>query len=168
MKETVKKLNKEKASWRVHFDSSTFANLLPASFALENKSRWIEKIKAARKLDNYSLYTGINNILKSFQIHRAEYHGRDLTDVHLKQLMDNAEEIMKQIAQYLMDSRHVGSEEKDDNIKETCENVKSLLLLWDGALSNLHISFPSPEQCDETQKYIDAAIKLTTRECQKL
>ena len=121
----------------------------------------MKKFKAARKLDDDSLYTGIDNILKSFQIHWAEYHGGDLTGVHLKQLMNNAEEIMNQVSQYLIDSRHEGSEETDDDIKQTCENVKTLLLLWDGALSNVHISFPSPEECDETQKYINAAIKLT-------
>ena len=114
-------------------------------------------------MDDDSLYSGIDKILKRFNIHRAEYHGGDLTGVHLKQLMENAKDIMDQVTVYLIDSRHEGSEESEDDIKQICENVKTLLILWDGVLSNLHIEFPTADECNETQRFIDAATTLAYR-----
>jgi len=126
-----------------------------------SKTEKLKRFKAARKIDANSLYTGIDLILKKYGINRAEYHGGDLTGVHVKKLMESAKEITDDIRDYLIGSLHPESNETEDSIKETCSNVAALLTLWDAVLSNLHIRFPSTEQCDETQDYISAAIKLS-------
>jgi len=74
--------------------------------------------------------------------------------------MNQAKEIMDRVRDYLIESLHDNSSETKESIEETCDNVTSLLVLWDGVLSHLHIAFPTEEQCDQTQVFIDAAIKL--------
>ena len=80
------------------------------------------RFKAARKIDANSLYTGIDLILKKYGINRAEYHGGDLTGVHVKKLMESANEITNDIRDYLIGSLHPESNETEDSIKETCSN----------------------------------------------
>jgi len=137
-------------------------NLTDIYFYLKSsKADQLKRFKAARKVDADSLYTGIDMILKTYGINRAEYHGGDLTGVHVKKLMENAEKIMTDIRGYLIGSLHPDSNETEDSITETCNNFADLLTLWDAVLSNLHIRFPSVAQCAETQVYIEAAIKLS-------
>lgn len=126
-----------------------------------SKGEQITNIKKARKLDANSLYTGIDNILQEFSIVRAEYHGGDLTGVHIKIFMANAKEIMSRIRDYLTKSLHDDSDETPDSIKDVCNNVENLLVLWEGVLSNLHIEFPEEKDFIETQQFVDAAVELS-------
>ena len=145
-------------------------NLTDIYFYLKSsKADQLKRFKAARKVDADSLYTGIDMILKTYGINRAEYHGGDLTGVHVKKLMENAEKIMTDIRGYLIGSLHPDSNETEDSITETCNNFADLLTLWDAVLSNLHIRFPSVAQCAETQVYIRRQLNFRTRwECRKL
>ena len=70
----------------------------------KTKTEQLNKFKSVRKLDVKSLYTRIDKILRDFRTNRAEFHGGELNGVHLKKLMDNAEEIMNQVRDYLIKS----------------------------------------------------------------
>ena len=41
-----------------------------------------------------------------------------------------------------------------------CESIKHLLVLWDMILSLVHTEYPSDEDCNRTQDFIDAAISI--------
>ena len=99
-------------------------------------------------------------ILKDFCNNRVEYLGGDLTDVHLKKFMDNAEEIMRQVRGYLIKSLHGNSNETKESIEKTCDNVTTLLVLWDGVLLNLYNAFSSEKQCNLIQGYINTAMMV--------
>ena len=47
-----------------------------------------------------------------------------------------------------------------DEIDTICNNVSTVLTLWDGALSGLHTEYPIKEECDKTQEFIDGALKM--------
>ena len=45
-------------------------------------------------------------------------------------------------------------------IRSTCKNIKELLMLWDFILSLVHTEYPTVEDCNTTQQFIDAAISI--------
>ena len=47
-----------------------------------------------------------------------------------------------------------------DEIDTICNNVSTVLTLWDGVLSGLHIEYPTKEECDKTQEFIDGALRM--------
>ena len=93
-----------------------------------------------------------------------------MTGVHIKTLMANAHVIMCRIKAYLTNSLHDDSNETDKTVEGVCDNVENLLILWEGVLSNLHIQYPEEKDFDQTQEFIDAAVKLSAFnwKCQRL
>jgi hypothetical protein len=51
----------------------------------------------------------------------------------------------------------------DEDIRTTCESIKHLLVLWDMIFSLVHTEYPSVEDCDKTQEFIDTAISIGDR-----
>jgi len=49
----------------------------------------------------------------------------------------------------------------DEAINELCNNMATLLILWDGALACLHARKPTEEDYLLAQKFVDQAMKLT-------
>ena len=86
-----------------------------------------------------------------------------MTGVCVKALMDNADDIMKQVAALLIEEKNANDEciMTDEAINELCDNMATLLILWDGALACLHTRKPTEEDYLLAQKFIDQAMKLT-------
>ena len=70
-----------------------------------------------------------------------------MTGVCVKALMDNADDIMKQVAALLIEEKNANDEciMTDEAINELCDNMATLLILWDGALACLHTRKPTEE-----------------------
>jgi hypothetical protein len=60
------------------------------------------KMNGILKDEEDSLVTGIDQIFQEYHIFRAQYHGGDLAGGHLSQLMNNAQEIMTKVEDYLL------------------------------------------------------------------
>ena len=147
--------------------------VIMASLKAMRSSRKIKKdkldgFKSARKTDKDSLLTGIDAILQGYGIKRQAYHGGDLVGGHIGILMERAEDIMNDVETYLIDSKKnlVNNPTNqvpasDEDIRSMCESIKHLLVLWDMILSLLvHTEYPSDEDCNRTQDFIDAAISI--------
>ena len=106
------------------------------------------------------MYSGIYWILQKYHIHRAAYHGGDLTGVCIRKLMSSAKEIMNEVKEYLLATKSPSCLLSDANIADLCNDISVLLLCWDGALSKLHTNNPDEEDCLEAQEYIDKAVEL--------
>ena len=128
-----------------------------------NKSKVLEEGKKGRKTDADSLYAHLDNILESYGILRAAYHGGDLTGVCVIKLMTHAEAIMSEIAIILKSNKGDECIMEDTEIDELCNNSKMVLTYWDGALAGLHIEYPKEEDYSNTQLFVDAALQLTRK-----
>ena len=124
------------------------------------KTELLEAFRKARKTEHDSMYSGIDFILQKYHIHRAAYHGGDLTGVCIRKLMSSAKEIMNDIEEYLLATKSPSCLLSDANIADLCNDISVLLLCWDGALSKLHTNNPDEEDCLEAQEYIDKAVEL--------
>lgn len=127
----------------------------------KNKREGIAAFRKARKTEADSLYSKIDDILSSFQIKRASYHGGDLTGECAKTLMQNANEIMEKISVLLLADKSPECRMEPAAIRKLCTDVSKLLILWDSALSKLHTEWPSEEDCSKAQEFIDAAMKMS-------
>ena len=112
------------------------------------------------------MLTGIDAILQGYGIKRQAYHGGDLVGGHIGILMERAEDIMNDVETYLIDSKKnlVNNPTNqvpasDEDIRSMCESI-NLLVLWDMILSLVHTEYPSDEDCNRTQNFIDAAISI--------
>jgi hypothetical protein len=78
------------------------ASLKTMQDAKTAKVKQLTGFASARKTEEDSLVTGIDNIYQEFNIFRAQYHGGDMAGGHLSLLMDNAVEIMKKVEDCLL------------------------------------------------------------------
>ena len=134
------------------------------SKAVERRLREkLDGYRLARKTDDTSIYSKIDEILTKYDIKRAAYHGGQLTGVCVKQLMSKADEIMNEVATLLIDEKQHNDEciMTDDAINTLCDNMATLLIRWDGALACLHTVNPTEEDCTQAQNFIDQAMELT-------
>ena len=116
------------------------ADVAKAKAAATKTRDKLKAFRVARKTDDSSLYSKIDDILSKNKIQRAAYHGGQLTGVCVKQLMYNADNIMEEVAALLIEEKNENDEciMTDEAINQLCDNMSLLLLRWDGALSCLH------------------------------
>jgi hypothetical protein len=98
---------------------------------------------------------------------RQAYHGGDLAGGHIGILMERAEDIINEVEAYIIDSKKNLVNDttnqvpaSDEDIQSTCESIKHLLVLWNMVFSLVHTEYPSDEDCDRTQDFIDTAISI--------
>ena len=129
--------------------------------ARTKKNKIMEDFRKARKTDDDSLYTKIDEILHSYGILRASYHGGDLTGGCILNLMLYADEIMAEVAVLLAKEKSTECKMTEQNIWDLCMNVSTLLIRWDGALSILHQVDPEEKHYVMAQERIDKALELS-------
>ena len=151
-KEEIERLTKERE------DMASSIDRMGTKKTAKNKQ--LEEFRKARKTDDDSLYSLIDEILQEYGILRAAYHGGDLTGVCVRRLMTYSEEIMDSIAALLVDNKSPQCTMSDDNIRSLCENCSKLLTRWDGALHYLHED-NTEENCENATKFIDSALELS-------
>ena len=136
----------------------------------KDKKDKLDGFALQRKSDDKSLLSGIDAILQRYGIKRQAYHGGDLVGGHIGILMERAEDIIDDVESYLIDSKKNLVNDttnqvpaSDEDIRTTCESIKHLLVLWDMIFSLVHTEYPSVEDCDMTQEFIDTAISIGDR-----
>ena len=97
---------------------------------------------------------------------------------HLSKLMTHSMKIMEKVQTYLLlkFSKPLNAETPtpanevatpvtmaDDEIRRTCRNVRTYLLLWDKVLLLVKIEYPTSANCDETQQRIGEIVELADR-----
>ena len=120
-------------------------------------------------------HTGIDEILQEYGILRAQYHGCDMSGGHLSKLMTYITKIMEKVQTYLLlkvtkplnvDAPTPANDiatpvtTAEDEIRRTCLNVRTYLLLWNKFLSLVKTEYPTSANCDETQKRIGDIVEL--------
>ena len=74
-----------------------------------------------------------------YGIERAVYHGRDLTGGCMNNLMMCASEIMNEVAVLLIENKSSKCKKIPTDISKLSNGMAWVLILWDGALAELHI-----------------------------
>ncbi len=112
--------------------------------AKKSKSDQLIGFASARKTEEDSLLTDVDEILQEYGIIRAQYHGGDLSGGHLTKLMTYAIRIMERVQTYLLlkFSKLLNADAPtpangivtpvfmaEDEIHQTCLNVRTYLLL---------------------------------------
>ena len=110
----------------------------------KGKSDQLIGFASARKTEENSLLTGVDEIFQEYGIIRAQYHGGDLSSGHLNKLMTHSTNIMENVEKYLIleFSKPLNAETStpaneiatpvttaEDEIRRTCRNVGTYLLL---------------------------------------
>lgn len=134
------------------------ASVESARKGISRKKESLLACRRARKIEGESMYTGVDLILQKFGIVRAAYHGGDLNGGGIKIFMGSAHEIMKEVKEYLLKTKSRSCEKSDEDIAHLCDEVTTLLTLWDGALSCLHQEDPEEKHCLKAQRFIDQVL----------
>jgi hypothetical protein len=144
----------------------------------KGKSDQLIGFASARKTEENSLFTGVDEIFQEYGIKRAQYHGCDLSGGHLSILMTHSTKITEKVQTYLLlkFSKLLNAETPtpaneiatpvttaEDEIRRTCRNVRTYLLLWDKVLLLVKTEYPKSASCDETQQRIGEIVELADK-----
>jgi len=124
------------------------------------KADALKEFRKVQKTDDDSLYTKIDAILHAYGIERAAYHGGDLTGGCVKNLMMCANEIMSEVAVLLIENKSSECTKTPADISKLCDDVARVLILWDGALAELHTKDPKEKDFVKAQGFMNKALKV--------
>ena len=129
----------------------------------EKKSKNVKRLEdfaKARKPMEDSVHPGIDKILQDHGVFRSAYHVGNLTGTCILFCMDNATQIMANVGDFLVKTMSKRCTQTNDEIRNVCNNVCTLLTRWDKVLSYAHKEDPVKDNYQNVQNYIDQVFGL--------
>ena len=78
----------------------------------------------------------------------------------MKNLMMCANKIMSELAVLLIQNKSSECKKTPTDISKLCDDVARVLILWDGALAELHNEYPKEKDCVKAQGFVNKELKV--------
>ena len=98
-------------------------------------------------------------LLRRIGVELTRYHGGSLNGKDIKTVTDNASFVFDEWCEILIKMKRPNSLE-DSEIREKCEQFKSVFLLWDGAFSVARTINPEGKDFALYRRFVNAAVDL--------